>query len=211
MRRHKLEDISLDIIRDFIENGNRADADEGIVEYLDIIEKIRGMKMRFDHFPSKDHIIKHLIKVDGHSRHLAINLYNDCIEYFYADTKITKEAWRNLYAEEAEKDIALARMLVKDVGDIAKISKMRMDLAQLRQLDKEEVEKLPEEWFLKPFKLYAMDAEFLGLPPANRHKIAEQIDGYPELTEKERVLIKREAGVLPVKLFLDESENPRKS
>ena len=211
MRRYQLEDISLDIIRDFIENGDRENADEGIIEYLDTIEKIRSMKLRFDEYPSKDHIIKHLIKVDGHSSYLANQLYNDTIEYFYCENKISKQAWRNLYAEEAEKDIALARMLAKDTSDLAKISRMRKELAELRGLDKEEKEELPEEWFAKPWKLYATDSEMLGLPSVDRHKLASQIDNLPELSEKVREMVKREAGILPIKIFMDEQEDARKS
>ncbi|KAA2218256.1 hypothetical protein [Maribacter flavus] len=207
----RLEDIDLDIIYDFIENGNPDNADPGIVEYLEVLDKVRGMRLRFAHFPSKDHIIKHLMKVDGFSRYLATKFYNDATEYFYSDTKISKDAYRNMYAEDLEKDIALARHLAKDVNDLAKISKMRMDLAQLRQLDKEDKEELPEEWFAKPWKLYAMDAEMLGLPNVDRNRLAAQIDALPELSEKHREMLKREAGVLPIKIFLDEQEDARKS
>lgn len=209
--RLKLEDISLDILYDFIENGNPDKADPAIVEYLEVLDKVRGMRLRFSNFPSKDHIIKHLMKVDGYTRYLATQFYNDATQYFYCDTKITKEAYINMYAEDQEKDIALARALAKDVSDLAKISKMRMDLANLRQLHVADKEELPEEWFAKPWKLYAMDAEFLGLPTVNRHKLAEQIDNLPELSEKEREMIKREAAVLPVKIFVDGSEDARKS
>ena len=208
--RLRLEDISLDHIYDFIENGNPDDADPAIVEYLEQLDKVRGMKLRFDRWASKDAIIGHLIKVDGMTRYLANQLYNDALQYFYCDSTISKEAWRNLYAEDQEKDIAVARMLAKDASDFAKISKMRKELAELRGLFKDDPEELPEEWFQKPWKLYAMDAEFLGMPAIDRPKLAKQIDTLPELTEKERELIKREAAIMTPKLFLDESENPRK-
>jgi hypothetical protein len=207
----KLEDINLDVLYDFIEHGNPDNADPNIIKYLEVLDKVRGMRLRFQHYPTKEHIVKHLMKVDKYSRYLAVQFYNDASEYFYCDTKISKEAYRNIYAEEQEKDIALARMLAKDVNDLSKISKMRADLAALRQLDKEEAEELPEEFFAKPWKLYAADAEFLGLPKVDRHKLSKQIDKLPELSEKERVIIKREAAILPVKIFADVSEDPRKS
>lgn len=207
----KLEDISIDIIYDFIENGNPDNVDPAIIEYLEVMEKVRGMRIRFDRFPSKDHIIKHLEKVDGYSRYMATQFYNDTIEYFYQDNKVSKDAYVNMYAEDMEKDIALARTLAKDVSDLAKISIMVKNLRELRKLDVVDIAMLPAAFFDKPFKFYGMDADFLGLPSVDRVKLAKQIDNLPELTEKERELIKREANIIPVKLFLDESENARKS
>jgi len=207
----KLEDISIDVIYDFIHNGDPGNVDPAIITYLEVMDKVRGMRMRFDRFPSKDHIIKHLMKVDGYSRYMANQFFNDAIEYFYSDTKISKDAYRNMLAEDLQKDIALARTIAKDVSDLAKISKMRADLAVLLQLDVEDKEEIPDEFYAKPWKLYATDAELLGMPTVDRVKIAKDIDNYPELSEKERELIKREAAILPVKIFLDESENARKS
>lgn len=204
---YKLEDISLEIIYDFIETGNPKNADPAIVDYLQLMDKVRGMYLRFDKFSSKDHIINHLMKVDGFSRYLANNLYNDTLEYFYCENKISKDAWRNICLEKMEKVANLAMMLIKDVSDAAKVHRMWKDM---NDSVPEAKETLPEEWFTKPWKLYAMDAEFLGLPKVDRHKLAEQIDDYPELSEKERDMIKREAAIYPVKIFPDEQEDARK-
>jgi len=207
----KLQDITLEHIYDYIENGNPNKVDPAIVEYLDLIEKIRGMYLRFDKWGSKDAILNHLIKADGHSRYFADQLYNDCLEYFYCDNKISKDAWRNIYAEKMERNINLATMIVKDVSDIAKVNRMIKEAAELRQLDKEEPEELPEALFSKPWKLYAMDHLLLdGSPKVDRMKLAQQIDALPELSEKERDIIKREAAILPPNLFLPDDENPRK-
>ena len=43
MGKLRLEDISLEDIYDFIENGNPTDADPAVVEYLELMDKIRGM------------------------------------------------------------------------------------------------------------------------------------------------------------------------
>jgi hypothetical protein len=208
MGKLRLEDISLEDIYDFIENGNPKDADHRVVEYLELMDKIRGMYLRFDKFGSKDHIINHLIKVDGFSRYLATNLYNDTLEYFYCENKISKDAWRNICLEKMEKVANLAMMLIKDVSDAAKVHKMWLDM---NNSVPEAKETLPEELFLKPWKMYAMDAEILGLPNVDRPTLAKQIDSLPELSEKEREMIKREAAVLPIKLFPDEQEDARKS
>tara|TARA_R110002050_G_scaffold69507_2_gene150348 strand:+ start:25963 stop:26589 length:627 start_codon:yes stop_codon:yes gene_type:complete len=207
MGKLRLEDISLEDIYDFIENGNPTDADPAVVEYLELMDKIRGMYLRFDKFGSKDHIVNHLIKVDGFSRYLANNLYNDTLEYFYCENKISKDAWRNICLEKMEKVANLAMMLIKDVADAAKVHKMWVDMNNSMP---EAKETLPEEWFLKPWKMYAMDAELVGLPNVDRPTLAKHVDSLPELSEKEREMIKREAAVLPIKIFPDEQENARK-
>jgi len=208
----KLEHITLEHIYDYIENGNPSNVDPAIVAYLDIIEKIRGMYLRFDKWGSKDAILKHLVKVDGHSRYFANNAYNDTLEYFYCENKISKEAWRNIYAEKMERNINLATMVAKDVSDIAKVNRMIKEAAELRQLDTEDPEELPLELFGRPWKLYTTDHNLIeGAAKVDRIKLKKQIEELPELSEKEREVIQREAGILPPNIFLPIDENPRKS
>jgi hypothetical protein len=51
------------------------------------------------------------------------------------------------------------------------------------------------------------------MPKVNRQKLAEMIDAYPELTEKEKIRIKQEALIpgFKLKIFPNEQEDPRKS
>jgi hypothetical protein len=58
--------------------------------------------------------------------------------------------------------------------------------------------------------MYMQSAEALGMPPINRIELAKFIDEFPELTEKEKEALRREASIIPNKLFLDEQEDPRK-
>ena len=204
-----LRDIELDEIYDFVENGVPSEATSDTMTYMLEMEKVRGMYLRLKDFPSKEHIINHLIKVDEYSRYFATKLYNQAMEYFYCDVTISKAAWRNIYAEKMEKVIAFAIQTMKDTSDAAKVGKMIADLGKLRNLDQPDMEDLPEGLFTRPFKLYTMNPEDVGIAKADRREIAAFIDGLPELTELERDIIKREAGALPVKVFLDKEEDPR--
>lgn len=204
-----LRDIELDEIYDFVENGVPGEDTSDTMLYMLEMEKVRGMYLRLKNFPSKDHIVNHLIKVDGYSRYFANKLYNQAMEYFYCDTTISKAAWRNIYAEKMEKLIAFAIQTMKDTADASKVGKMIADLGKLRQLDQPDMEDLPEELFKRPFKLYTMNPEDVGIPKADRREIAAFIDKLPELTELERDIIKREAGALPMKVFLEKEEDPR--
>lgn len=207
-----INEISLDHIYDFMEKGNLNNAPEEIVLYLELLDKIRGMFLRIDVFGTKESIVKHLMLVDKISRYKAMQLCDEAQQYFYSDSKISKQAWRTIYAEKAEKMINFAMQTVKNPTDAAKVVKMLLDVAELRGINLPEQEELPAELFQPPWVIYSADAEFLGLETkANRHRLAEMIDAFPELTEKQRVQIKREAQILPIKVFPNGQEDGRKS
>lgn len=205
----ELRDISLEEIYDFIENGVPAQQPD-VVKYMVEMEKVRGMALRIDKYASKDAIVSHLVKIDGYTKYLANKLYNQTMEYFYCDSTISKTAWRNIYAEKMEKVINFAIQVMKDTNDASKVNKMIFEMGKLRQLDQPDKEELPHELFARPFKIYTTDPEMLGMPVVDRRQLATFIDKLPELTEMQREQIKREAQILPIKVFLEEHEDPRK-
>lgn len=203
-----LRDISLDEIYDFIENGI-PEQQPDIVKYMVEMEKVRGMTLRIDKYASKDAIVNHLVKVDGYKKDIALNLYYQTLEYFYADSTISKQAWRNIYAEKMEKVVNFAIGTMKDTSDAAKVNRMILEMGRLRQLDQPDLEDLPEGLFDKPFKLYTLDPEMVGIPKADRREVAAFIDELPDLSELQKEILKREAGELPFRAFLEPHEDPR--
>jgi hypothetical protein len=207
-----INDIALEHVYDFMEKGSLNNAPQEIVDYLQMLDKIRGMFLRIDTFGTKESIVKHLMLVDKLSRYKAMQLCDEAQEYFYSESKISKQAWRNIYAEKAEKMVLFAMQTVKNPTDAAKVVKMLLDMAELRGVNLPDVEELPAEIFQPPWVIYSADAEFLGLETkANRNELAKMIDAFPELTEKQRNQIKREAQILPLKVFPNEQEDGRKS
>lgn len=208
-----IDQINIKDIYDFMETGNPANAPAHIVDYLELLDKVRGMFLRTDKFGSRDMIIKHLMTVEKLSRYKAAQVCDEAREYFYAETRISKQAWKNIYADKMEQMINFAMQTVENVGDAQKVVKMLMDVAIIRGVNEPDVEEIPAEVFQAPFVVYSCDAEFLGLPKVNRHKLSEMIDKFPELTEKEKIQIKREALIpeFPLKLFPNEQEDARKS
>jgi hypothetical protein len=171
------------------------------------------MFLRIDKFGSRDMIIKHLMTAEKLSRYKAAQVCDEAREYFYSETRISKQAWKNIYADKMEQMINFAMQTVENVGDAQKVVKMLMDVAVIRGINEPDIEEIPAEVFQAPFVVYSCDAEFLGLPKVNRHKLSEMIDSFPELTEKEKIQIKREALIpeFPLKLFPNEQEDARKS
>lgn len=207
----KIEDLSLSDIYDFLEFGNMNNAPAHIVEYIQVLDKIRAMSLRIDQFGSKEAILKHLVAIEKYSRYKANKLYEEALEYFYSDSTISKQAWKYIIAEKMMMNINFAEQIKESVQDSEKIQGMYLKLRDVLELDKEDKEELPQELFRKPVKLFTVDTELLGLPKVDRNRLAEIIEAIPELTEKEKLRIKSEALVIDLKAFPDEQEDPRKS
>lgn len=206
-----IDNIGLDDLKEFLETGNPDNAPEAIVQYIELLTRIHGMSLRIDKFGSKEAILKHLIAFEGLSRYKASLVYNETLEYFYTDKEVSKKAWRNFYASIMDQEINFARRVKKDGTDSKRIVEMAEKAANMRGAFDEEIEELPEELFRTPFIVYTCDSQLLGLPTVDRNKLSAQIDAYPELSEKEKIQIKREAQILPINIFPNEQENPRKS
>lgn len=210
-----IDQVDLKDIYDFMETGNPSNAPAHIVAYLELLDMVRGMFLRIDKFGSKEAIIKHLMVSPPYklSRYKASQVCDEAQEYFYRDNKISKDAWRNIYADKMEKMINLAMLLAKDVSDAQKVLKMCIDAGVFRRVNEKDEEQLAPELFQAPFVVYTWDAEALDMPKVNRQKLSEMIDKFPELTEKERIRIKQESLIpgFKLKIFPNEQEDPRKS
>ncbi len=205
-----IDNIDLQDIYEFMEKGSVSNAPPEIVHYLELLDKVRGMMLRIDQFSNDEAIIKQLLLVDGLSRYKAAKVIDEAREYFYKDTAVSKKAWRNIYAQKAEKMLHFAMLSVKDAKEAIAVIKSIRDLVDIRGLNEPEQEELPDELFQRPMKLYSLDAsisEFTS--PADRNKLAKFIDELPELTEREKERIKQEALCLPLTIFPNEQENVR--
>lgn len=206
-----IDNVGLDDLKEFLESGNPENAPEAIVQYIELLTRIHGMTLRIDKFGSKEAVLKHLIAFEGLSRYKASLVYNETLEYFYTDKEVSKKAWRNFYASILDQEINFSRRIKKDTADSKRIADMVEKAANMRGAFDDEIEELPEELFRTPYIVYTCDPELLGLPKVDRNKLSAQIDAYPELSEKEKIQIKREAQILPINIFPNEQENPRKS
>jgi len=206
-----INDVDISHIYDFMERGSVNNAPQHIVDYLELLDKTRGMIMRIDQFGSKDLVVKHLMVAEKLSKYKAGLVYDEAIEYFYSSQKVSKAAWKNIYAQKMEMMINFATLQARTVDDVRKVIQMYKDVGEMREVHVEDKSDLAAELFQAPVVVYSINPEDLGLPKANRQKLAEIIDKLPELTEKERNRIKEEAQVLPIKVFPDEQADPRKS
>jgi hypothetical protein len=205
-----ISDISLDQIHSFVNKGIITDAPEEVIHYINMMDKVRGMYLRQGDFGTKNSIVNHLIKIDGLSYYLANKLYNQTLEYFYCSSTISKKAWDNIYADKLDDLAAMAQQLVKEPRDLKIVADIIVKAREARHLDEPDIPELPKALFEKPFKLYAMDPEFLGMAPINRNALAQRIDSLDDFTEPEKDRLKSDAAIKQIILFPNEQEDVRK-
>lgn len=209
MAKIKIEDIDIGDVYEFMETGDVNDAPEHIVEYLHLIDKIHGMYLRTRQFGNKEQVLKHLILVYGFSRYKGEKLYNEMLTYFYKGNSLSKKIWRNIYAEKIENNATAAELTATCNQDFERASRIWERAGKMRQLELVDPPEIPKEAFAKPYKVYAMDAEFLGEKPINRLELARQIDEMEDYTPDEKELLKQEAAINPIKLFDNDKEELR--
>ena len=204
----KLTDYSLDDLYLWIEEGQDAKVPEEFIAYVNMLDKIRAMKLRADIYASKEAIIKHLVTFEAEikgNRIKATELYNEALEYFYCDSGLSKAAWRNLYAENADKDYELARALAENSSDMKKASDISERAWKFRGLDKDDEKLLPDNFADKPLKVYTMDMDHFEVGNEDRKEIEIWVDeNSKDLNAKQIDRIKQEAGILKLKFFEDE-------
>lgn len=82
---------------------------------------------------------------------------------------------------------------------------------KVKGLDKPDAAK-PIEIKDKPIKIYSLDSEAVGIPGVNRAQLAAQIDAIPDISEREKVRIKRDARVTDISFveMIDDQEEKTK-
>lgn len=210
----KLLDYKLDDLLEWIENGRTDGMSEEFFRYVDLLDKIRAMRNRKDLYGSKEAIIRHLMAFQPElkgNRAKASELYAECIEYFYTEDVISKRAWRNLYAEDLDKAYDLAMALAQTTEDVVKCGSLKERAAKMRELDKNDPEGLPTNFFDRPNKIYTLDMDLFEMGNADRKEIEIWIDdNVKNLTPKAIDRIKQEALIQKIKIFPDEVEDARK-
>ena len=208
-----IESLSLEDVTTFLQFGKLDSAPEGVPQYLNILEKVRGMLLRFDQYPNDDIIVNHLVLVDNLTKYKARIIISETREYFYCDSVVSKEAWKNIYAEKMDKLANAAILSAKDSKDYIAIRQIYKDAFEIRGGNKDDNEELPYDLLNQPkFTIYTLNVEDLGMQKANRNNIKALIESKMlELSDKEKITIYREADILPFKVFPNEQENARKS
>ena len=114
----------------------------------------------------------------------ARQMYSEAINLFYLNDTIENNAHRNMVFDNLMK---AAHVVLQNA-------------VNSKELDE------------KPFKVYDLDPEKVGLPSANRNLLAAQIDSMPDIPSREKVRLKRDANVVDIDFeeMLDDQEEKTK-
>ena len=210
----KLTDYNLDDLYAWVESNYTIPVSEELMQYANLLDKIRGMILRKDLYGTKEAIIKYLIEFEPSlkgNRLRANEIYAETIEWFYANDTISQKAWKNFYASELEKAYYLALELAETSDQIEKATKILERAYKFRGLDIPEVEKPDALIYQKPNKVYTLNMDMFEIGNVPKDEIEQFIDqNVKGLPVKAIERIKQEALISKIKVFEDDGEDSRK-
>jgi len=187
----------------FIESGSQGNLSPELVKYVELIEVIRGMHMRYN---NRQAIINFLQQPPYKlSYYLATQRYNECINFFYLDHEIKKDAWRNVYAEKLDRAADLVLKTATCAKDIDIYKNTLLSAMDARGLNRPDELEIPEEFFIKQIKIYTLDPKLLNRKRANQKVLAAHIDSL-DVPEAVKQRAKSDAMIEDIE-FLAEDDN----
>ena len=200
MAKSPIEGVELAVLQQYINTGCTADMPEEILRYLNELELVRGLLLRY---VAKENIIK-LLKAAPYNLtdYSARQRFFDAIDLFYIYNEIKREAWRGLFAERLENIATTMLHASKSVRELKEAAMIFVEAAKMRGVFDPEPDSLPEELFVKPIRIYTIDITDLGHERVNRHELARMIDSY-QIDEVTRQRLRQEAMVEPPRFLTD--------
>jgi hypothetical protein len=197
-----IEESKYDLLLAYIDTGANKDLPQEMIDYISILELIRGMHMRYE---NRQAIVKFLQQPPySLSYYQATQRYSEAVNFFYLDHDIKKQAWRNLYAEKLDRAADLVLKTSSSAKDIDIYKNIIYAAMEARGLSRPDNEDIPKELFQKPVKIYSLDPTQLGRKRANRIDLAKHID-LLDIPEAEKQRARADAMIEDI-VFLPEDE-----
>jgi len=179
------DDTSYEQLQAWIDTGKAKGIPDELVSYLQALELVRGM---YDKYAQKKFIVKTLMLPPWSlTEYRAQKLFNEAINFFYANNEIKREAWAQVYADKLDK-IAL---LAIESDDYQTAQKCTFEAAKLRMGEKAN-QSIPKQLLERRPIFYTIRAKDVGLPEANRNKLAQWIDSLDDIPDEDRMRIHRD-------------------
>lgn len=164
---------------------------------MELIEMVRALYSKYE---TKGFILKVLMGEPYNiNRHRANRLYYDSLSFFNSDNQVKQKEWENIYAEHLDKLAYYAW----EKDDVETARRCFLDAAKFRGVGQLEKSELPKEMFARPVIVYSIDPEKVGIEKASRKQLGDFIDNLPDISERDRTRIKKDAGVIDPTIFTD--------
>ena len=197
-----------DRLQDYLASGCTMELTGDEMDYYNALYALIGIQRKY----GKDNAISFLMHDPFQvKRARAREMYNEAINLFFANDSVENNAHRNMMFDNLQKAAQVVLMNAHSSKDMEVYGNLMIQAAKIKQLDKPDPQKR-KEVNEKPIKIYTLDAQAAGMPQVNRQLLAEQIDSIPDIPEREKVRLKRDAQVIDVDIIemLDDQETKTK-
>lgn len=197
-----------DRLQDYLASGCTMELTDDEMDYYNALYALIGIQRKY----GKDNAISFLMHDPFQvKRAKAREMYNEAINLFFADDSVENNAHRNMMYDNLQKAAQVVLMNAHSSKDMEVYGSLMVQAAKIKQLDKPDPQKR-KEVNEKPIKIYMLDTQAVGIPQVNRQLLAEQIDSIPDIPEREKVRLKRDAQVIDVDIIemLDDQETKTK-
>lgn len=187
----------LDRLEDYLQSGNlnKINSEEAI--YFDALMLMDGMGRKYGRRNTVRVFTSPPFNLT-YSR--ASEMFDESQNLFYTDRNVTKKALRVKKAEQLEEAAIIVRDNAQTAKDWEVYSKIVMDSAKLRELDKPDPVQLPAELYIKPIRVYSLDTDAIGLSKIDRQQLASQIESL-EIPEREKIRLRNDALIEPFNIL----------
>lgn len=193
-----------DILQDYIAGGCSMELTTEEMEYYNALYAMVGIQRKY----GKDNALAFLQHPPFNcSPTVARRMYAESINLFYLGEQVENEAYRNMLFDNLQKAALVVLKNGKTARDMEIYGNLLTQAARIKQLDKPDPEK-PVQIQEKPVKIYGITPEAVGLPASNRAELARLIDAMDEVPEREKVRLRRDAGIedISIEEMLDDQE-----
>ena len=197
-----------DRLQDYLASGCTMELTDDEMDYYNALYALIGIQRKY----GKDNAISFLMHDPFQvKRAKAREMYNEAINLFFGDDSVENNAHRNMMYDNLQKAAQVVLMNAHSSKDMEVYGNLMVQAAKIKQLDKPDPQKR-KEVNEKPIKIYMLDTQAVGIPQVNRQLLAEQIDSIPDIPEREKVRLKRDAQVIDVDIIemLDDQETKTK-
>lgn len=178
-------------IQDYIEKGCPGDLSGKEQVYIDTLQMIYSMSIKFGDRKTVRFLTKEPF---GLPYDRAKDMMSEAIELFNGGRQTSKAAMRHHIAESYDALYHLVLEQAKTTQDIAMAASLLDRKAKILQLDKPDIEVIDPKQYGGGFRLLSLTPESIGLPAANRDKLAALIDSM-DIPDVEARRLKQEAQI----------------
>jgi len=183
-----------DTLQDYVASGCTLELTQDELDYYNALYALVGINRKY----GKDNAIAFLMHEPFNvERMRARQMYSEALNLFFTNDAIENSAHRNMLFDDLQKAALVVLKNATSAKDMEVYGNLITQAARIKQLDKPDPVK-PKEIDDKPIKIYDLNSEKVGLPQANRQQLAAQIDSIQDIPGKEKIRLKRDAGVIDV-------------